>query len=1072
MPRTAKVRQPDNSPYILIAGGAGFLGSHLTESLLLSGARVIAVDDLITGSTANIAPFKRHPRYEFIECNINQGLPTSLQDKPITHIVQAVGVETHANDQEITLAAMLTGAFGTKNLLDLAVATGSTFLLTSSISLYQGLASSTSLQYYYGSDPEQRAAFSLYEAKRYAEGLVEMYVKQYNLDGRIARLSQLYGPRMDIADSSFLDQLLQQVLAGQDLVVNQEGGQELYLTYVADAVYGLSRLLFASGENYRQSIYPLVNTEKISVLSVAYTLKTFLPAEKEVKFQASQSPNIVPLPTISIDRAKRDLDWEPNVPLTQGINQTVEYFKQTPPSSLRHTAPTTQQMSTEPTSESTSHLPPPTSTKDTATPAPPQAQSDDKRTSTNTPSSSTTSSIDENHMSPILAFRGTDPANPPPPTSNLQPPSKPAKSPSRRTKKAWWKRIFFAAIIFGIYLAWGQPAVHTTVASAYATYHLNQGLQAAKQLKLTQAEQSFILARQSYATASQQWQRLDYLARVLELESGHADINQTLQAAIASSEGLTILAHTAQPWPDQLKKLLPNDLQANTSQSALANDDVAELIEQTRQDIQQTQRHFGSALVALSQPQIPSTQVAGASTTAHSGTVDTDSVGRTGPLASFQNYIRKYLVQTQLILDQASQFLEVAPTLVGSDQPRRYLILLQNSNELRPTGGFTGSYIDLQITNGQLTDFKIDDIYNPDGQLKEDKPKASLIDKELTDTLPLRDANWYPDLPTSAKLISQRYHQATGRSVDGLIFVTTQAVKPLLSGLGSVYMQQYDKKVTVQNFDTLAQTYSNVNYVAGSTNKRDFLGQLAQTIFNRLTTDQAADWTTLSQAVITGLTTKEIQLYSPEPAVSLLINQHNWGGLTMNTTTDYLRVVDANVVGNKSNLYVSRSTKYDLNVDRQGGLSSVLTITWDHAGQSATWPGGDYVNYLRVYVPQGADLQSSKGFDTDQLRTYQEDGKQVFAGQVTLPYGKQSSVELRYALPDSLSLNNNRSLYQLSWQKQSGVVNEPLTVQFNTPTFLKNTNASAGAQLQGDTVKWPLTGTTDTSISATFTSNL
>jgi hypothetical protein len=391
--------------------------------------------------------------------------------------------------------------------------------------------------------------------------------------------------------------------------------------------------------------------------------------------------------------------------------------------------------------------------------------------------------------------------------------------------------------------------------------------------------------------------------------------------------------------------------------------------------------------------------------------------------------------------------------------------MLQNSNELRPTGGFTGSYIELEIANGQLTTFKIDDIYNPDGLLTETNPNQSLIQKADNHALPLRDANWYADIPASAAITIDKYKQATGRQVDGVVYLTLHAVKPILQQLGPIYLEEYQETVTAQNFDTLAQTHSNTNYISGSTNKKDFLGVLSQQVINQL--NQPAKIPSLAQAISTGLQTKEIQLYSTNPDIQLLIAQYNWGGLTQQASTDYLRVVDANVIGNKSNHYIYRSTNYHVNVDRQGQLSAVTTINWDHTGQSATWPGGDYQNYLRVYAPLGATLTDSQGF-ADKVISYTESGKQVFAGLVSVPYNHQTQAVLRYNLPLHLSLANTDYAYQLAWQKQSGILSEPLNIQFNAPTFLQFQSASSGAINQPGRLSWSKAGDTDQHFSSSF----
>ena len=305
---SASHRRTSNAPVVVVAGGAGFLGSHLSESLLNSGATVLALDDLVTGNMSHIKSFRHHPRYEFFECNINQSIPAALLERPITHIIHAAGVETRVTDEELTLASLLTGAFGTKNLLDLGVRVGAKVLLISSINIYEGLASSTSLNYYFGSSANEEAQFSHYEAKRYAETLCEVYAREYNLDVRVARLSEIYGPRMDLHGGSLLAQLIQSTLNGDNLQVMEEGTQEMVLTYVSDVVYGLCRLLFGQDPRLNKSIYSLANPERISLISIAYILRGYLPQGKEVVFLPNRQSRSFPLPHLSLERAKKELE--------------------------------------------------------------------------------------------------------------------------------------------------------------------------------------------------------------------------------------------------------------------------------------------------------------------------------------------------------------------------------------------------------------------------------------------------------------------------------------------------------------------------------------------------------------------------------------------------------------------------------------------------------------------------------------------------------------------------------------------------------------------------------------------
>ena len=220
-------------------------------------------------------------------------------------------------------------------------------------------------------------------------------------------------------------------------------------------------------------------------------------------------------------------------------------------------------------------------------------------------------------------------------------------------------------------------------------------------------------------------------------------------------------------------------------------------------------------------------------------------------------------------------------------------------------------------------------------------------------------------------------------------------------------------------------------------------------------------WANAGLALSQGLAAKEIQIYVKNPDVMLLLDQQDWSGRIKSSMNDYLRVVDANIGANKSNYYVDRSTEYSINVDRNSRLQGVVKISWQHRGTSGTWPGGDLTNYVRVYTPLGAKLQSSKEFDTQELQSYVENGKQVFAGRVKIPYNNTKTVELSYALPSRLGILESSGQYNLLWQKQSGVVDEPLKISFNTPVFLEVEHVSTSGKMQDGSIVWQQVANTD-----------
>jgi hypothetical protein len=258
--------------------------------------------------------------------------------------------------------------------------------------------------------------------------------------------------------------------------------------------------------------------------------------------------------------------------------------------------------------------------------------------------------------------------------------------------------------------------------------------------------------------------------------------------------------------------------------------------------------------------------------------------------------------------------------------------------------------------------------------------------------------------------------------------------------------------------------YADVGFEPGSTGKTDFLGAMANQLLNRLQHGGDALLLPVAKAGYAGLLTKEVTLWARDDQVQKVLARQQWvGGMTA-TKGDYLRVVDANLGANKANYYVTRRTEYAINVDRDSALHGVVKVTWKHTGTSATWPGGDYLNYVRIYVPDESVLSATSGFRDDEVTVSKESGKTVFGGFVKVPYASEKTVEIRYSLPLSLSLPEQDDGYHLTWQKQSGIVEEPLRVIFNAPLFLEAASTGGGQTQPNGSIEWSGHQLTDTSL--------
>lgn len=306
----------------LVAGGAGFLGSHLCDLLISYGFSVICVDNLTSGSKDNIQHLLNLPSFSLVKADINSPNFTLPDEVKIDIIFHAAGLEEFPVDQNLSLETLLVNSLGTRILLEMARKKGAKFVFISSADLHQGVFSSTSLKYYFGRDPKDESTFTHNEAKRFAEALVFEYFKKYNIFAEVVRVKDLYGPRMNLQADGELNRLLKGVIYGKKLEVLGEGLKTLNPTYVLDAAQGVVK---ASLEGKSGEIYNLVNPDKVTTSSLAQVMREVVGGI-EINFKKGSSEVEFPYHQLDLSTSEK-LDWRPSTSLADGIAETIGYFR-------------------------------------------------------------------------------------------------------------------------------------------------------------------------------------------------------------------------------------------------------------------------------------------------------------------------------------------------------------------------------------------------------------------------------------------------------------------------------------------------------------------------------------------------------------------------------------------------------------------------------------------------------------------------------------------------------------------------------------------------------------------------
>jgi dTDP-glucose 4,6-dehydratase len=309
---------------VLITGGAGFLGSHLCDRFLKDGHTVIAMDNLITGSTRNIEHLAGRDDFLFIKQDVTNYLYVEGDLDAVLHFASPASPIDYLMYPIQTLKV---GALGTHKALGLAKAKGARFLLASTSEVYGDPLVHPQKESYWGNvDPiGPRGVYD--EAKRFAEALTMAYHRYHDVDTRIARIFNTYGPRMRLSDGRVVPNFVALALQGEPLTVYGDGSQTRSFCYVSDLIEGLYRLLTCDEASVADPVN-IGNPTEMTILEFAQVVQSLFPGELGITYHEDKRiPGDPQTRRPDISRAKALLNWEPKVPLEEGLALTIEYFK-------------------------------------------------------------------------------------------------------------------------------------------------------------------------------------------------------------------------------------------------------------------------------------------------------------------------------------------------------------------------------------------------------------------------------------------------------------------------------------------------------------------------------------------------------------------------------------------------------------------------------------------------------------------------------------------------------------------------------------------------------------------------
>lgn len=429
--------------------------------------------------------------------------------------------------------------------------------------------------------------------------------------------------------------------------------------------------------------------------------------------------------------------------------------------------------------------------------------------------------------------------------------------------------------------------------------------------------------------------------------------------------------------------------------------------------------------------------------------------------ASLAWWYKSGKLQQRIVREAAERLLPVSQEeweqvgqAAGFSQPRTYLVLFLNNTELRPAGGFLGTYAAVRLDKGRLRLLKVEGTEVLDGRSPRDFPSLPPppIKKYLgVERWGFRDSNWSPDFPTAARVGLDLYRKErgpVGSEIDGVIGVTPTAVEELLKLTGSLTVDGVE--LNSSNFTERLEYEVEYGYRERGLplqKRKEIVAHLGSALVARVQSDLRRQWAQYTMLASRLLAEKQLILYAVNPQEQKLLVDRGWAGETKAGSGDYVRWVDANLGSLKTDHAILRELNYSLAPETDGGFIAVAAMRYRHTGR-IDWRTTKYRTYARVYAPVGAQLISGfvvSGSDKRAVKAADIDqgvelGQQWFGLFTEVLPGQTVEVQFAYTLPVAVGSEIAAGNYSLRVQKQLGVVAPKLTLEldFGKPvTFAK-----------------------------------
>lgn len=643
------------------------------------------------------------------------------------------------------------------------------------------------------------------------------------------------------------------------------------------------------------------------------------------------------------------------------------------------------------------------------------------------------------------------------------------KNLKNKTKKIKRIKIFFLiiAILLFCFLGIGYASINPAISAYYAAMRGREDmLQAKKALEKTNlggAIKALEYAYEDLNLSQKSLKKLSFLKIIPFVNIQYNAANHLLSASIQISSSLNTVAKTAEDI------IAPLNYKNIKNLSGITQEQKREVLK----NLYESAPDFERAKSELALAEIELEKIS------KFGVID--------QIEDAKNQITNQLPQLKQALEKGVVLSKLLPGILGYPEEQVYFFLFQNNTELRPTGGFLGTYGILKVKDGEIKELNTEDTYTLDNRSKTKITPPWQFPKLVHPALKtwyLRDANWSPDFKEAAQNAIWIYHEEGGeeKKFDGVMAITPTFIEYLLEVTGPVKVSGFPKEFNSENVVDLIQYQVEKRFAELGLKeefRKNIIGELANVLIKKIFNLPKEKFVPLVLTLFKSLNEKQVLIYLSNEEIQKFVEEEGWGGRIKEFDGDYLASIDANMASLKTDEYVDRTLHYEVNLDTNDKAKAKLSIMYKNNAPGFSWKTTRYRTWNRIYIPLGSELISISGNEKgsqyyDQPgKTYEikEELKKTSIGTfISIEPGDEKTLIYEYYLPIDLTKKLQTQGYRLLVQKQPGTIEPKLQVNLSSfNTIVSFSPQEIGALLENNKkVEFKTTLLTDREFSVNF----